>query len=126
MRISDWSSDVCSSDLQDDLILIIMLKAVGVLAIAAVGRTTARLDIGGVPRFGTKAAQGGGGVESARPDPHVIGLENRTSAHAAIGEDRQDRSEEPTSELQSLMRKTYAVLHLKNKKQTYNMNSNTR
>src|SRR3546814_5931661 len=36
--------------LQDDLILIIMLKAVGVLAIEAVGRTTARLDIGGVPR----------------------------------------------------------------------------
>src|SRR3546814_5068465 len=114
MRISDWSSDVCSSDLKtpgakrrrfpvifgkanvveqrinpdfrkaaeiqflqigrgwlhDHLILVIMLQAIGIFAIASIGRAAAWLDIGAVPFV---------------------------------------RSEEHTSELQSLMRISYAV-----------------
>src|SRR3546814_8933308 len=41
------------------------------------------------------------------------------------GQIRQNRSEEHTSELQSLMRISYAVFCLKNKKQQHKRNKNT-
>jgi hypothetical protein len=41
--------EIIRAGLQDDLKLIIMLKAVGVLAITAIGRAAAGLDEGGVP-----------------------------------------------------------------------------
>src|SRR3546814_5170899 len=122
MRISDWSSDVCSSDLFDPLLVI------------------------------HRAAHDRGGElplaeidDEARPDGHVEqpfdeGAARRQVAHhdaiAVIVVDRRDlaeqrdavgtllrrprwldrprsrRSEEHTSELQSLMRLTYAVFCL--------------
>src|SRR3546814_6226650 len=113
MRISDWSSDVCSSDLRhfhavapdfpaktpsakrwrfpvifdkadvveqrinpdfrkaaeiqllqvrrgwlhDHLILVIMLQAIGIFAIASIGRAAAWLDIGAVPLVRTQRSQ---------------------------------------------------------------------
>src|SRR3546814_9130922 len=88
MRISDWSSDVCSSD----------------LILAAVYRADA------AARF--------------HPQHHLCELDghaNRSSmrsSQAGIQErnSRRFRSEEHTSELQSLMRISYAVFCLKKKK----------
>src|SRR3546814_3729890 len=119
MRISDWSSDVCSSDL---------LNAAPVDIMRDVGRTDEAdaLDIGvvenGVDHFlvamndlknaiGTARfleqfgeAHGNGGVTLGR-------LQDEGVADC-------NRSEEHTSELQSLMRISYAVFCLKKKKQS--------
>jgi hypothetical protein len=51
--------------LQDHLILVIMLEPVRVLAVAAVGRAAAGLDVGRLPVVGAEAAQGCGRVEGA-------------------------------------------------------------
>src|SRR3546814_4450009 len=94
MRISDWSSDVCSSDL---------------------------------------CRAGGAGVREPRPDDPVAGAARAVLSVAlvAVGTGRRRypgarlparlaravalRSEEHTSELQSLMRISYAVFCLKKK-----------
>src|SRR3546814_5139333 len=114
MRISDWSSDVCSSD----------LRAVdGDRAAAAAGEVHRRLADGqmkvgarehlGLPeRLQRPRATG--------PPPHAgDGTTNRQSLHkTATRQIRPNRSEEHTSELQSLMRISYAVFCLKKKKQS--------
>src|SRR3546814_4560873 len=109
MRISDWSSDVCSSDLPDGE------RAVGVRRRPGSGRGTARV-----------AAETG----QAHGQPGQIWCDAgsaracRTTGRAAA-EDRfpvdrhQRRSEEHTSELQSLMRISYAVFCLKKNKREY-------
>src|SRR3546814_7758360 len=108
MRISDWSSDVCSSDLfafialcqapfeclaqsrfrkrlwheVDDTVLECLEGAVGI-----------RGDDDGIERAGNRALQ-------------------QVEAIAAMKVQIKERSEEHTSELQSLMRISYAVLCL--------------
>src|SRR3546814_9941694 len=97
MRISDWSSDVCSSD----------------LACFALGRAAAdgeswRSAMTGAGRFSGIATGRGCGIrfnESRKAD---------MSSSAAA----PSRSEEHTSELQSLMRISYAVFCLKKKNNT--------
>src|SRR3546814_2345589 len=107
MRISDWSSDVCSSDLQcgND---------------HACGRRIDQPHRADLPvadqqpaetardqEEGDDAVDAGGDLPAQRPeriDEHHL--------HAV----EQDRSEEHTSELQSLMRISYAVFCLKKKK----------
>src|SRR3546814_7479640 len=110
MRISDWSSDVCSSDLS----VAIRLQRRQISrhrVIAAGGRRHPLLR-----------------NEAAAPDP---GAEARRNALAgrrqclAIGQEKAveqrqrdaNRSEEHKSELQSLMRISYAVFCLKKKTQ---------
>src|SRR3546814_10312179 len=126
MRISDWSSDVCSSDLPD----------------------TFGGDLDDIPeakphrRISPRSCAGGGAG-----DDHVAGLERdegrNVADQKAKAEDhprravvlpqlaidpggeadvgdlalvvKRDRSEEHTSELQSLMRISYAVFCLKQK-----------
>src|SRR3546814_3259626 len=103
MRISDWSSDVCSSD----------------------------LVIGACDTEGPEQ-----GPEGALPDDKydLILLSHHTGDAATVARNRErrvprqnqgsmftrrrllKRSEEHTSELQSLMRNSYAVLCLKKKK----------
>src|SRR3546814_7796715 len=127
MRISDWSSDVCSSDL-------------GVATLATIGNLTAAIT-------GEIASKGrlllGGDVEVALSQREASGEEKaafrrfgqlsetiRLRAMAqrpgsgdgpsAVltelkGVDAAYRSEEHTSELQSLMRISYAVFCLKKK-----------
>src|SRR3546814_7831213 len=118
MRISDWSSDVCSSDLEGDdgqgheqphRADVAHAAACEVLAgeerrprqqrpqCARQARVPVEDGVGEV-------AQDGGKV------PHHAG--HRLAAGIAVL-----RSEEHTSELQSLMRISYAVFCLKNKKQ---------
>src|SRR3546814_4233637 len=117
MRISDWSSDVCSSDLHRE-----------------------RRGHGATRRWplGCEGGHGGGGREEhvdlreegrcvegqllARSDRtgelrHRVGLSLLEDAAAVagevVGDGRPHRSEEHTSELQSLMRISYAVFCLK-------------
>src|SRR3546814_6183856 len=94
MRISDWSSDVCSSDLarRHDVSQRILMSANDL-------RSANKLRIGQVLKIPPKT--------ESRPGPITV----------AVGESKpQQRSEEHTSELQSLMRISYAVFCLKKKK----------
>src|SRR3546814_1337219 len=101
MRISDWSSDVCSSDLQaatSPMAASAQRVRISSLLARRYGRRTRRR--GGVS---FRSAIAGGGF----PD-------QRDHVGDAL---RPVRSEEHTSELQSLMRISYAVFCLKKKKQ---------
>src|SRR3546814_3696129 len=122
MRISDWSSDVCSSDLHDG--------ADG----AAVGQHMAMIarQRGGVGRHGD-AAGGHDGKVGDQPFRPVLRHQHHAVAglQAQVAQAARDladlardlapalRSEEHTSELQSLMRLSYAVFCLK-KTKSYN------
>src|SRR3546814_2520628 len=98
MRISDWSSDVCSSDLQ--------------LARSRLGIQSLH-----VPLFGDLQRRVGEHLQE-------FALVEHATRHPPLrperGDeaDKDDRSEEHTSELQSLMRTSYAVFCLKKKKTT--------
>src|SRR3546814_8300366 len=114
MRISDWSSDVCSSDLHG--VARILVNCAGLApAIKTVGRdnTPHPMD-----------------VYRKVVEVNLIGTFTMISRFAAklvaadpIGEERGviiNRSEEHTSELQSLMHISYAVFCLKKKKHNHN------
>src|SRR3546814_3545536 len=120
MRISDWSSDVCSSDLVQlpkrrlsrAVDVELLARAIGVRARDE--PDDRRGDVGG----DGDAAEGHFGVEMV--DVGVAGDRAREFfAHVADGERGGDdvRSAEHTSELQSLMRISYAVFCLTKKKQ---------
>src|SRR3546814_9984549 len=119
MRISDWSSDVCSSDL-----LRTALEKIGYTVELRGKHGT--FEIVGVPKAAreefsprredilNKAAETGITSHKGRDqitintrDPNLDVQDRRTL--------RQSRSEKHTSELQSLMRTTYAVSSLTNK-----------
>src|SRR3546814_3818448 len=120
MRISDWSSDVCSSDLNIAKQRLRRRDAFGVVG-AAVGpfphpasRTDARQQHQPDKRHQAKADQQFDEGETAcGPHRHPIerGAPTSTDKRAI-----QERSEEHTSELQSLMRISYAVFCLKKNK----------
>src|SRR3546814_7378205 len=99
MRISDWSSDVCSSDLSD---------AGLVLLTAAARREDRVLALSlGVDHYLVKP-----------DDHHELEMVIRNLHRRLRGAARDlERSEEHTSELQSLMRISYAVFCLKKKTQ---------
>src|SRR3546814_5589196 len=128
MRISDWSSDVCSSDLAQRHVPAVVKqdplpvrRVVGhglvdeVLPIAQLGA-----DVGGeehaVPVVGRVQ-----GPLRVRP----VGIDLQRRPHPVVEQPGQPepvpavvvRSEEHTSEVQSLMRISYAVFCLKKKKQ---------
>src|SRR3546814_7875022 len=98
MRISDWSSDVCSSDLRLVRIFIFEVAQRKGDAIENLGAL--------VDRFGAGPEQ----------TAHFL---RRFQVTLAIGAQQtpriMERSEEHTSELQSLMRISYAVFCLKKK-----------
>src|SRR3546814_7403440 len=123
MRISDWSSDVCSSDLGRGFVAgpADAAELRGPLVLASPRRQSAVA----VARDLADAAQRAGGVRRVDAD-HAGGAHPRDRSggeHAhAVGQGAADparaaRSEEHTSELQSLMRISYAVFCLK--KQTH-------
>src|SRR3546814_10705839 len=113
MRISDWSSDVCSSDLfTRDLADVQPTFFLGVPRVwekLMAGITIRMADAGWVKRanyalwmrVGTKIAR------RSWASGHLKGLDKLRYGL---------RSEEHTSELQSLMRSAYAVFCLKKKK----------
>src|SRR3546814_2024215 len=118
MRISDWSSDVCSSDLGEAIGL--ARRALDDHAIAALvgddrrgGAAVARVDRGGEAVEAVVGRVDRDGVIGAADAQRHRALADR---RFAVGDDgRIGRSEEHTSELQSLMRTSYAVFCLKKK-----------
>src|SRR3546814_2251463 len=115
MRISDWSSDVCSSDLYDPKsgrtrtdsadVLIAFIAAEG-LSVDWILETHLHADhLTAAPYL--KAKLGGRTAIGARIDIVQGVFKKIFNAEA--------RSEEHTSELQSLMRISYAVFCLKHK-----------
>src|SRR3546814_9395400 len=134
MRISDWSSDVCSSDLgllPDDHPLsagaarsLVLKEADVVLLVGA--RLNWLLSHGKGKTWGAPGTQKfiqidiepremDSNVEIAAP---VVGDIGSCVAALLAGMGGNWRSEEHTSELQSLMRISYAVFCLKKKKTT--------
>src|SRR3546814_3082980 len=113
MRISDWSSDVCSSDLTRARRL--HRRLAGRRQGQARGRCGGGRE-GRRPRHRRSArtrapaAQAAGAAEPAIPADGLPTCTEPSQCHHAA------RSEEHTSELQSLMRKSYAVFCLKKKK----------
>src|SRR3546814_995555 len=102
MRISDWSSDVCSSDLRHH----------GQRG-ARVGHAQAEAALAGfAARVVVLRTRLGDQVVQAQAFDQPQRLAAAAFAHRLH---RHDRSEEHTSELQSLMRISYAVFCLKKK-----------
>src|SRR3546814_2304880 len=104
MRISDWSSDVCSSDLP----LVIPAKA-GIQSSSRSGgppRLPARVGV--TRRSGAAFASTLLAPLPPRPLRRRLQQQRRLALHQQIGRH--------TSELQSLMRISYAVFCLKKKK----------
>src|SRR3546814_6654148 len=99
MRISDWSSDVCSSDLAE---------AASADLVRRRCRCRAQAHCTLCQRLVAVSDQTGSDTGQARLHPLAAGLQRSS---------RRSRSEEHTSELQSLMRISYAVFCLKKKKQ---------
>src|SRR3546814_3642921 len=112
MRISDWSSDVCSSDLEAE-------RPAHLLRVEPDGAAD-----------GSRRAEDAGGAGDVPAAVVVIGIDGVADAALHFDADnergqqvaarqradlrqrqqrRSDRSEEHTSELQSLMRTSYAV-----------------
>src|SRR3546814_1048473 len=120
MRISDWSSDVCSSD-RPALIDLLDLVALG--TVADVARLTGFNRALVTQGLKVMARRGNIGLaalmDAARltkpPGASDMGfaLGPRINAGGRVG---KSRSEEHTSELQSLMRISYAVFCLNKKK----------
>src|SRR5581483_9734380 len=74
---------VAGIGLEDDLILIMQLKAVGILAVAPIVGADGGFDIGDVPGFGSEDAQEGGGVHRPCADLGVVRLRNETYMRGA-------------------------------------------
>src|SRR3546814_2401141 len=114
MRISDWSSDVCSSDLKSGNARIRLLD-VALRVIREKGYHATTVDelcaAAGVTKgafFHHFKSKEDVAVQAARHWSEVTG--------ALFASAPYHRSEEHTSELQSLMRISYAVFCLKKKK----------
>src|SRR3546814_6410326 len=113
MRISDWSSDVCSSDLR-------VLRVEDVLAVQ---QDRAGCDLLRIQRVDTVEHAQQGGLAAARgPDQRGDLLLRDLEVDALERVEPVVRSEEHTSELQSLMRISYAVFCLKKKIQNRTAN----
>src|SRR3546814_5393095 len=121
MRISDWSSDVCSSDLMFAAGLTIALPVGFVLILVqmimgVIGRSAPAMNLFAV---GLPATLLAGVVLLGMATPVMAETLARFLSDALdMARLIAARSEEHTSELQSLMRISYAVFCLKKKKQT--------
>src|SRR3546814_6568809 len=125
MRISDWSSDVCSSDLSKETppspagSLRLRTKSNAVLPLLPSARPTlATVSTGWPPpahTFGAEALLRGFGVPDVKSAPlTLVSVQPPPLRSAAVvllspgaASEPSERSEEHTSELQSLMRISY-------------------
>src|SRR3546814_5250046 len=118
MRISDWSSDVCSSDLNVLAAVALPVAHAAPVVAGIPGDVVERLLFGDAP---AALADDDGDLALVVELLRLAGREHRLLVRRLrIGEAGEDgrvlRSEEHTSELQSLMRISYAVFCLKKKK----------
>src|SRR3546814_7644042 len=137
MRISDWSSDVCSSDLSDEtavdaldlevedgesLVLLgpsgcgksTLLRLIAGLEMPDAGRIL--LDGQDITHLPAHRRPLNMMFQSYALFPHLDVCDNIAFGLHREGLPKAERSEEHTSELQSLMRLSYAVFCLKKKK----------
>src|SRR3546814_7635106 len=122
MRISDWSSDVCSSDLSRSQSG--QGVAGGIQRRHPTGRRQA--DDAGTRQGLQPVRDGNDGIAGADMGRQLNARRSAAAALALVGGfcasspafagDDAGRSEEPTSELPALMRISYAVFCLKKKK----------
>src|SRR3546814_5260376 len=120
MRISDWSSDVCSSDL---VLGQVLAQLAGGALVRRLGHARHHAAEAG-EHVDRRVVVGGG--ELAREHDVAVEdrahfLDDRVAAVLVLGQHgveggERTRSEKHTSELQSLMRITYAVFCLKKTK----------
>src|SRR3546814_10156404 len=133
LRISDWSSDVCSSDLFRERNIRTLTNAM--LAMAKMGdpalqpimlRKLMTIDFGRISKENKIAMLRSIEVSLYRMGNVKPEITNRLidyfSDHYPASDNALNRSEEHTSELQSLMRIPYAVFCLK--KKTYHKTTN--
>src|SRR3546814_2703250 len=122
MRISDWSSDVCSSDLPARYAASVIPLTILLVLQILLGAFTAGLNAGfafnswplmGDRWFPENVPMLARYWQNLVDNPVVVQFAHRTLAYAVA---LAARSEEHTSELQSLMRISYAVFCLKQKK----------
>src|SRR3546814_4718363 len=128
MLISDWSSDVCSSDLPDQRAApfeslagqhpsefagdpLVLAEHIADLAPADTNVARGDVDVGAdvAIEFGHEA------LAKAHDLAHALALGVEVRPALAAAHRQAGRSEEHTSELQSLMRNSYAGFFLKNK-----------
>src|SRR3546814_2971536 len=125
MRSSDWSSDLCSSDLMTIVERLLQGRFVNQAATRAVDDADALLGLGEIlPAQNVARLLSKRRVQRDEVSAGEQFVQSRFfHAHldrAFRGQERVigHRSEEHTSELQSLMRSSYAVFCLKKKKKT--------
>src|SRR3546814_2858125 len=115
MRISDWSSDVCSSDLAEVADLMIGQNNFTAVFARVLLAATPKEQLAKPPGKAVKSTEPPNSQQLARMERELVILQTRIkSVEENYG---IDRSEEHTSELKSLMRISYAVFCLKKKKQ---------
>src|SRR3546814_6350761 len=113
MRISDWSSDVCSSDLAKGALRRLAGSVPDSVPLQTIDLTKAR-SLLATPAFDRKLARSfyrrwSASLEREHPELGLIAVTNLGWRHITRRSRRPERSEEHTSELQSLMRISYAV-----------------
>src|SRR3546814_6977923 len=120
MRISDWSSDVCSSDLAQHVAenparrqILLIERDLFDVSRRALNQQMRLVETGFIDQQGPEAGVGLGGFGRLHPQPEPVS-ESQFFIVAAVIECPQ-KSEEHTSELQSLMRISYAVFCMKKK-----------
>src|SRR3546814_2106180 len=114
MRISDWSSDVCSSDLPDEAFPAYHFSETD--ALERISRTGLGMTAATSRTESPDSFSGGNSASSVFPGPKsavIFTLADGNVWRIRFGSG--SRSEEHTSELQSLMRISYAVFCLKKK-----------
>ena len=82
--------DVRGRGLEHDLILMVLMQAVGIFAVAGILRTARGLNVRGAPRFGTERAQERGGVRRTGTHLQVNRLQERTALAIPIFLQAQD------------------------------------
>src|SRR3546814_8076805 len=116
MRISDWSSDVCSSDLSQGLVRELSFDR------SKTGHGLKRRRESRIGRVDLKFLPGFPILPCCRGHSRAVSIRASTRSTSAMAASNAAnvapelvRSEEHTSELQSLMRISYAVFCLKTK-----------
>src|SRR3546814_9112823 len=114
MRISDWSSDVCSSDLPRS-----KFKPGRFIFVSSVGSVSDRPGVGAA----NFAGKGKTYLYYVYVNVNYKGFPCLMGKSSGINKNacRKNRSEEHTSELQSLMRISYAVFCLTKKNKQNNI-----
>src|SRR3546814_2381042 len=127
MRISD-SSDVCSSDLlggqTSQVVLGVLQRAVEAADLEEVAPLRDRQQEAAVEEGAVQAVLAEL-LGERQQRLHEARLQQALRLRRIVAEDTVARSEEHTSELQSLMRNSYAVFCLKKKTKNSNTHTNT-